>query len=269
MNLKRNIGATSTSIHVISPSPTASSKEFIKVSILRSFWIKWICLVSSPTIGSIRTGRTVKGKKQPPVCKVGDVIKEGQIIGYLDQFGTELLVKSDVLWRSPKVRCSLMGKQLAMETLFLLSCHHFMELRTRDGAEGRIRQKKLENQLKLEAKLRELECVNWWCAVYGGLHCVNWWCSVRGEYQLDQSFFDASFDKTINNGATGAILKDSEGGILAEAYKEVRAQRPKDVEYLAAEVGAMLATREGRTFVHLVEDNQGVITTLRKPEEAN
>ncbi|CAL5349192.1 unnamed protein product [Camellia sinensis] len=33
---------------------------------------------------------------QPPICKEGDVIKEGQVIGFLDQFGTELPVKSDV-----------------------------------------------------------------------------------------------------------------------------------------------------------------------------
>ncbi|KAL4299133.1 hypothetical protein AHAS_Ahas17G0070400 [Arachis hypogaea] len=53
-------------------------------------------LVSSPTVGSFRRGRTVKGKKQPPICKEGDYIKEGQVIGYLDQFGTSLPVKSDV-----------------------------------------------------------------------------------------------------------------------------------------------------------------------------
>ncbi|MED6156069.1 hypothetical protein PIB30_011269 [Stylosanthes scabra] len=53
-------------------------------------------LVSSPTVGLFRSGRTVKGKRQPPICKEGDIIKEGQVIGYLDQFGTSLPVKSDV-----------------------------------------------------------------------------------------------------------------------------------------------------------------------------
>ncbi|CAM8916805.1 unnamed protein product [Rhodiola kirilowii] len=53
-------------------------------------------LVSSPTVGSFHRGRTLKGKKQPPACKEGDVIKEGQVIGYVDQFGTELPIKSDV-----------------------------------------------------------------------------------------------------------------------------------------------------------------------------
>ncbi|XP_068668823.1 uncharacterized protein [Aristolochia californica] len=53
-------------------------------------------LVSSPTVGTFRRGRTVKGKKQAPICKEGDIIKEGQVIGYLDQFGSELPVKSDV-----------------------------------------------------------------------------------------------------------------------------------------------------------------------------
>ncbi|PIA59588.1 hypothetical protein AQUCO_00400463v1 [Aquilegia coerulea] len=70
MNLKRNIGATT------SPAPVVSH--------------------SVPAVGSFLTGRIVKEKKQPPLCKVGDIIKEGQIIGYLDQFGSELPVRSDV-----------------------------------------------------------------------------------------------------------------------------------------------------------------------------
>ncbi|CAL9074427.1 unnamed protein product [Musa textilis] len=53
-------------------------------------------LVSSSTVGLFQRGRTLKGKRQPPSCKEGDIIKEGQIIGFLDQFGNELPVRSDV-----------------------------------------------------------------------------------------------------------------------------------------------------------------------------
>ncbi|KAJ8499129.1 hypothetical protein OPV22_009681 [Ensete ventricosum] len=53
-------------------------------------------LVSSSTVGLFQRGRTLKGERQPPSCEEGDIIKEGQIIGFLDQFGNELPVRSDV-----------------------------------------------------------------------------------------------------------------------------------------------------------------------------
>lgn len=131
MNLRRNIGSSITPMPVVSQSlPTAapsqkaiesvpaasstsvsssksppkktspfinvSSEISAKLASLAASGSNGYVLVSSPTVGSFRTGRTVKGKKQPPVCKVGDVIKEGQIIGYLDQFGSELPLRSDV-----------------------------------------------------------------------------------------------------------------------------------------------------------------------------
>ncbi|KAF9607118.1 hypothetical protein IFM89_032234 [Coptis chinensis] len=80
----------------ISPFKYVSPEKSSKLASLEASGSNGYVLVSSPTVGSIQIGRTVKGKKQPPVCKVGDVIKEGQIIGYLDQFGTKLPVKSDV-----------------------------------------------------------------------------------------------------------------------------------------------------------------------------
>lgn len=73
-----------------------SFRKSSKLAALEASGSNGYVLVFSPTVGSFRRNRTVKGKKQPPICKEGDVIKEGQIIGYLDQFGTELPVKSDV-----------------------------------------------------------------------------------------------------------------------------------------------------------------------------
>ncbi|XP_059456927.1 biotin carboxyl carrier protein of acetyl-CoA carboxylase, chloroplastic [Corylus avellana] len=123
MHLKRNIGATKAPMSGISPvtpppiptepmvesapaspppSPSKASNPFTNVPVEKSLKLAALeasgstyVLVSSPTVGSFRRGRTVKGKKQPPICKEGDLIKEGQVIGYLDQFGTELPVKSD------------------------------------------------------------------------------------------------------------------------------------------------------------------------------
>ncbi|KAK4800570.1 hypothetical protein SAY86_021057 [Trapa natans] len=130
MHLKRNVGTAKAPISVVSPSvpppipsepmdqsgssippPAAPAKPspakaspFNNVSFEKSSRLAALeasgasgyVLVSSPTVGSFRRGRTLKGKKQPPSCKVGNIIKEGQVIGWLDQFGTELPVKSDV-----------------------------------------------------------------------------------------------------------------------------------------------------------------------------
>lgn len=134
MHLKRDIGSTKTSVStalpIVSPStappipsmpmsdsnpalqPAAlppkpssapnspfayvSSVKESKLAALEASGSSGYAIVSSPTVGSFRSGRTVKGKKQPPNCKEGVVIKEGQVIGYLDQFGNELPIKSDV-----------------------------------------------------------------------------------------------------------------------------------------------------------------------------
>ncbi|KAI8030166.1 Biotin carboxyl carrier protein of acetyl-CoA carboxylase [Camellia lanceoleosa] len=129
MHLKRNIGAAHAPLPVVSPTtpppipskpmiesaaaspptpPPKSSTEKIspftnvsvekstKLAALEASGASGYVLMSSPTVGSFRRGRTLKGKKQPPICKEGDVIKEGQVIGFVDQFGTELPVKSDV-----------------------------------------------------------------------------------------------------------------------------------------------------------------------------
>lgn len=78
-----------------SPFANAPSSKASKLAALEASGTKSFVLVSSPTVGTFRSGRTLKGKKQPPSCKEGDMIKEGQVIGYLDQFGNELPIRSD------------------------------------------------------------------------------------------------------------------------------------------------------------------------------
>ncbi|RDX79193.1 accB, partial [Mucuna pruriens] len=129
MHIKRSIGATMAPLSNISPttpphipskpmdesapstlppSPPKSSPEKTnpfaniskakssKLAALEASGTNTYVLISSPTVGSFKRGRTVKGKKQPPICEEGDLIKEGQVIGYLDQFGTGFPIKSDV-----------------------------------------------------------------------------------------------------------------------------------------------------------------------------
>lgn len=102
--IKPSISSTATS-PAASPGKSSSEKvssftnvaaeKSAKLTALKATAVIGYVLVSCPTVGSFRRARTLKGKKQPPACKEGDVIKEGQIIGFLDQFGTELPVRSD------------------------------------------------------------------------------------------------------------------------------------------------------------------------------
>ncbi|XP_051121884.1 uncharacterized protein LOC127245179 [Andrographis paniculata] len=80
----------------VKPFTNVFIEKETKLAALEASGATGYAIVSSPTVGSFRRARTLKGKKQPPACKEGDSIKEGQIIGFLDQFGTELPVKSDV-----------------------------------------------------------------------------------------------------------------------------------------------------------------------------
>ncbi|OIT03639.1 PREDICTED: uncharacterized protein LOC109225681 [Nicotiana attenuata] len=133
MHLKRNIESPIVHAPVVSPPPSPppsaskpavsassmkSSSEKIspftnvdveiseKLAALQATGANGYVLVSSPTVGSFRRARTLKGKKQPPACKEGDVIKVGQTIGFLDQFGTELAVKSDAAGEVLKLLCN-------------------------------------------------------------------------------------------------------------------------------------------------------------------
>ncbi|KAK4436472.1 hypothetical protein Salat_0810900 [Sesamum alatum] len=80
----------------VSPFTNVSIERAAKLAALEASGATGYVIVSSPTVGSFRRARTLKGKKQPPACKEGDVIKEGQVIGFLDQFGTQLPVRSGV-----------------------------------------------------------------------------------------------------------------------------------------------------------------------------
>ncbi|XP_071711155.1 uncharacterized protein [Rutidosis leptorrhynchoides] len=124
MHLKRNIISTEAIIPIASPTeappipnkPMTESVEATppsppslkvtpftnipvekskKLAALEASGASGYVLVSCPTVGTFRKSRTIKGKKQPTLIKEGDIIKEGQTICYLDQFGTELPVKSD------------------------------------------------------------------------------------------------------------------------------------------------------------------------------
>ncbi|CAI0377999.1 unnamed protein product [Linum tenue] len=176
MHLKRNIGVTHAPLSNISPTvpppipskpmdvaapaappaptpPPKKSNPFTNVSFgksprlaaLEASGASGFVLVASPTVGTFRKNRTVKGKKQPQICKEvsvplqGDMIKEGQVIGYLDQFGTELPVKTDVAGEVLKILFNdgeivvVTSKTILLDTRTLLSLcyHHFPASRSK------------------------------------------------------------------------------------------------------------------------------------------
>ncbi|KAM5578848.1 hypothetical protein ABKV19_008917 [Rosa sericea] len=55
-----------------------------------------LMLIQSPRVGSFRRSRTIKGKRAPPSCKEKQIVKEGQVICYIEQLGGELPIESDV-----------------------------------------------------------------------------------------------------------------------------------------------------------------------------
>ncbi|KAI3877520.1 hypothetical protein MKX03_030630 [Papaver bracteatum] len=55
-----------------------------------------LVILRSPKVGFFRRSRTIKGKRGPPSCKEKQVVKEGQVVCYIEQLGGEIPVESDV-----------------------------------------------------------------------------------------------------------------------------------------------------------------------------
>ncbi|KAK7379415.1 hypothetical protein VNO80_04875 [Phaseolus coccineus] len=199
MHIKRNIGATTVPLSNISPttpppipskpmdsapgtlppSPPKSSPEkknpFIdasrekspRLTALEASGTGTYVLVPSPMVGFFRRGRTVKGKRQPPICKEGDLVQEGQVIGYSDQFGSGIPVKTDVAGQVLKllvedggnqsgafdIVCQRPGSLLVMETPLIAVLPSFHDI----------------NLERL--KINESFCYVAWCCVVWRL----WW----------------------------------------------------------------------------------------------
>uniref|UniRef100_A0A5B7AMQ0 Lipoyl-binding domain-containing protein n=1 Tax=Davidia involucrata TaxID=16924 RepID=A0A5B7AMQ0_DAVIN len=55
-----------------------------------------LLILQSPRVGYFRRSRTIKGKRAPPSCKEKQMVKEGQVLCYIEQLGGELPIESDV-----------------------------------------------------------------------------------------------------------------------------------------------------------------------------
>ncbi|XVE89130.1 hypothetical protein DITRI_Ditri19aG0125900 [Diplodiscus trichospermus] len=55
-----------------------------------------LVILRSPKVGFFRRSRTIKGKRAPPSCKEKQIVKEGQVLCYIEQLGGEIPIESDV-----------------------------------------------------------------------------------------------------------------------------------------------------------------------------
>lgn len=55
-----------------------------------------LVILQSPKVGYFRRSRTIKGKRAPPSCKEKQIVKEGQVLCYIEQLGGEIPIESDV-----------------------------------------------------------------------------------------------------------------------------------------------------------------------------
>eukprot|EP00262_Sarcandra_glabra_P011174 TRINITY_DN2690_c0_g1_i1.p1 TRINITY_DN2690_c0_g1~~TRINITY_DN2690_c0_g1_i1.p1 ORF type:complete len:297 (+),score=55.59 TRINITY_DN2690_c0_g1_i1:123-1013(+) len=55
-----------------------------------------LVILQSPKVGYFRRSRTIKGKRAPPSCKEKQIVKEGQVLCYVEQLGGEIPIESDV-----------------------------------------------------------------------------------------------------------------------------------------------------------------------------
>ncbi|CAA7013741.1 unnamed protein product [Microthlaspi erraticum] len=89
-----NGSATSSSL-AISKSPSSSSGDRPQTRANKAA-DEGLVLLQSPTVGYFRRSKTVKGKRLPTICKEKDIVKEGQVLCYIEQLGGQIPVESDV-----------------------------------------------------------------------------------------------------------------------------------------------------------------------------
>ncbi|KAI3775027.1 hypothetical protein L1987_49595 [Smallanthus sonchifolius] len=89
---EQNGSASSPSLAITKAEPTSSGIQ----KFLDTAADEGLTIIQSPRVGYFRRSRTIKGKRAPPPCKEKQVVKEGQVICYIEQLGGELPIESDV-----------------------------------------------------------------------------------------------------------------------------------------------------------------------------
>ncbi|XP_024970441.1 uncharacterized protein LOC112509620 [Cynara cardunculus var. scolymus] len=96
-----NGSASSPSLAITKATPTSGGVQ----TLLDKAADEGLAIIYSPRVGYFRRSRTIKGKRAPPPCKEKQIVKEGQVVCYIEQLGGELPIESDVAGEVVKILC--------------------------------------------------------------------------------------------------------------------------------------------------------------------
>lgn len=86
-----NGSASSTSLAISRPVLASGGVQ----SFLDKATDEGLVILQSPRVGYFRRSRTIKGKRAPPSCKEKQIVKEGQVLCFIEQLGGEIPIESD------------------------------------------------------------------------------------------------------------------------------------------------------------------------------
>ncbi|XP_038896944.1 biotin carboxyl carrier protein of acetyl-CoA carboxylase [Benincasa hispida] len=89
-----NGSVKTTSLALFKPEPISSPEGISRF--VEKATDEGLSILPSPKVGFFRRSRTIKGKRAPPSCKENQVVKEGQVLCYIDQLGAEIPIESDI-----------------------------------------------------------------------------------------------------------------------------------------------------------------------------
>ncbi|GKV35816.1 hypothetical protein SLEP1_g44028 [Rubroshorea leprosula] len=73
-----------------------SSSGVVQVSLLDKAADEGLVILKSPKVGTFRRCLTRKGTRFPPACQEKKIVKEGQVLCFIEQFAAQIPVRSDI-----------------------------------------------------------------------------------------------------------------------------------------------------------------------------
>ncbi|GAB2293613.1 hypothetical protein Dimus_027826 [Dionaea muscipula] len=92
-------GAVSTSLAIFKPAASEVSIE----RLLDNAADEGLAIIKCPRVGYFRRSRTIKGNRAPPSCFEKELVKEGQVLCYIEQLGGQFPVESSVAGEVVKI----------------------------------------------------------------------------------------------------------------------------------------------------------------------